>query len=587
MMWAGEHIMKSRDISVRLMPCKAAPSYSDPVSLRSVSNDCKSFLLCGLLVLSAPLINPSHGAETKDVNQFMAVDCLLPSQIRRLGSMTYAAARNAIKTSASDCEMRGGEYVAFDRASYATTLKVWLPLAEGGDPKAQTYVGEAFEKGLGVEPDYASAALWYLQAAEQGFSRAAINLGNLFEQGLGLERDPAMALYWYRRASGIDGVNSPLDRTIEKKAQTRILIIEPELDQRGVKLVSKGDRDGDLLVIGQVKSQRTVSQVLINGRQARLVGDSMFRGSVTTGAESVEIIAIDTECDKTFLSFSLQSQSNEQTADSSGQRKPLGTPVDERPVVAGRYHALIIGNNGYLSLPDLDTAVNDANALSEILEQQYGFSVTLMIDADRYAVLSALNDLKENFTRDDHLLVYYAGHGELDRVNRRGHWLPVDAEANNPANWISNISVTDLLNIIPSQQLLIIADSCYSGMMSRSALGVIEDGINSKQRLTLLESLAGARTRTAFTSGGVAPVLDSVGGVNSVFAAELLQALTRNRGALTGYELFQSVAPEVGRAVEKVGFIQQPEYAPLKFAGHEAGDFVFYKIADKGAVQND
>jgi hypothetical protein len=461
-------------------------------------------------------------------------------------------------------------------------------LAEGGDPQAQTYVGEAFEKGLGVAPDYASAALWYLQAAEQGFSRAAINLGYLFEQGLGLEKDPATALFWYRRASGIDGVNSPLDGVNKKQSKAKILIIEPELNQRGVKLVSKGDASqGDVLVIGQVKSDQTISEVLINGRQVRLVGDSMFRGAVSSGQQEVEIVATDIADNKTTLSFSLQSGTSEETENGSAKREPLGTPVDRKPAILGRYHALVIGNNGYASLPDLDTAVNDAKALSEVLEQQYGFSVTLMIDADRYAVLSALNDLKENFTRDDHLLVYYAGHGELDRVNRRGHWLPVDAEANNSANWISNISVTDLLNIIPSQQLLIIADSCYSGMMSRSALGVVEDGITSKQRLKLLESLSGARTRTAFTSGGVAPVLDSVGGVNSVFAAELLLALTRNRGALTGYELFQSVAPEVGRAVEKVGFVQQPEYAPLKFAGHEAGDFVFYKIADTGAIQDD
>ncbi len=562
------------------------------VTTKHVPIPCSMLHLLALVfafsVFSMPATKLSYGADIRDINQFMVVDCLLPSQVRRLGNMTYAAARKAIKTSASDCEVRGGEYVAFDRASYATTLKVWLPLAEGGDPQAQTYVGEAFEKGLGVAPDYASAALWYLQAAEQGFSRAAINLGYLFEQGLGLEKDPATALFWYRRASGIDGVNSPLDGVNKKQSKAKILIIEPELNQRGVKLVSKGDASqGDVLVIGQVKSDQTISEVLINGRQARLVGDSMFRGAVSSGQQEVEIVATDIADNKTTLSFSLQSGTSEETENGSAKREPLGTPVDRKPAILGRYHALVIGNNGYASLPDLDTAVNDAKALSEVLEQQYGFSVTLMIDADRYAVLSALNDLKENFTRDDHLLVYYAGHGELDRVNRRGHWLPVDAEANNSANWISNISVTDLLNIIPSQQLLIIADSCYSGMMSRSALGVVEDGITSKQRLKLLESLSGARTRTAFTSGGVAPVLDSVGGVNSVFAAELLLALTRNRGALTGYELFQSVAPEVGRAVEKVGFVQQPEYAPLKFAGHEAGDFVFYKIADTGAIQDD
>jgi len=59
--------------------------------------------------------------------QFLIVDCLLPPQIRKLGTqMTYLAARRAIKTSAGDCGIRGGEYVAYDRANYATALKVWL-----------------------------------------------------------------------------------------------------------------------------------------------------------------------------------------------------------------------------------------------------------------------------------------------------------------------------------------------------------------------------------------------------------------------------------------------------------------------------
>lgn len=84
--------------------------------------------------------------HVSDASMLMVVDCLLPNQIRRLGSMTYAAARQAIKTTAAQCEARGGEYVLFDRASRATTLKVWLPLAEQGDPEAQTYVGETYEK---------------------------------------------------------------------------------------------------------------------------------------------------------------------------------------------------------------------------------------------------------------------------------------------------------------------------------------------------------------------------------------------------------------------------------------------------------
>jgi len=102
---------------------------------------------------------------------FMIVDCLLPGQIRRLGAeVTFLTARRAIKTSTRDCEIRGGEYVAFDRSNYATALKIWLPLAKEGDASAQTYVGEIFEKGLGVPPDHAAAAEWYRRAAESGYS---------------------------------------------------------------------------------------------------------------------------------------------------------------------------------------------------------------------------------------------------------------------------------------------------------------------------------------------------------------------------------------------------------------------------------
>src|SRR5262245_46093055 len=50
---------------------------------------------------------------------FLVVDCLLPGQIRRLGDqVTFVTARRAQKTTARDCEIRGGEYVSYDRADY-------------------------------------------------------------------------------------------------------------------------------------------------------------------------------------------------------------------------------------------------------------------------------------------------------------------------------------------------------------------------------------------------------------------------------------------------------------------------------------
>lgn len=70
----------------------------------------------------------------------------------------YLTARRPIKTTAGDCEIRGGEYVAYDRANYASALKVWLPQAQQGDAEAQVIVGEIYEKGLGGLADPALAA---------------------------------------------------------------------------------------------------------------------------------------------------------------------------------------------------------------------------------------------------------------------------------------------------------------------------------------------------------------------------------------------------------------------------------------------
>ena len=118
--------------------------------------------------------------SAREADDLLVIDCLLPGQIRKLGSnLTYLTPQRPVKTTASDCEIRGGEYVSYDRANYATALKVWLPQAKEGDPAAQTYVGEIYEKGLGIKADYPAAVHWYKLAAEQGYSRAQINLGYL------------------------------------------------------------------------------------------------------------------------------------------------------------------------------------------------------------------------------------------------------------------------------------------------------------------------------------------------------------------------------------------------------------------------
>ena len=161
-------------------------------------------------------------AAKKDPDKLLVVDCLLPGQIRKLGSqLTYLTQRRPIKTSALDCEIRGGEYIEYDRADYRTALNVWLPRAKEGDSEAQNYVGEIFEKGLGIQADYLTAASWYKKAAEQNNSRAQINLGFLYEKGLGVEKNLSQALNLYRMASGLEDDSLQFSSTIIASAETQ------------------------------------------------------------------------------------------------------------------------------------------------------------------------------------------------------------------------------------------------------------------------------------------------------------------------------------------------------------------------------
>ena len=163
-----------------------------------------SVLLSACATTQTPTSTPTAESNGKNADDLLIIDCLLPGQVKKLGShTTYLTARRPIKTTATDCEIRGGEYVAFDRADYATALKIWLPVAQAGDAEAQTYVGEIYEKGLGLKPDYQAASIWYDKAAKQNYSRALINLGNLYEKGLGVAQDIAQALNLYRQAAGI------------------------------------------------------------------------------------------------------------------------------------------------------------------------------------------------------------------------------------------------------------------------------------------------------------------------------------------------------------------------------------------------
>ncbi len=751
-------------------------------------------LAIGLLIsISAYSFSiPSASAAAGEGELFM-VDCLLPGQIRKLGRRAvFQTARRPIKTTARDCEIRGGEYVSYDRSNYATALKVWLPQAKEGDKVAQTYVGEIFEKGLGVGSDYILAASWYRKASEQGYAPAQINLGFLYEKGLGIEKDPVKALNLYRMASGLSdaivldtgGADTGMRRELEelrgeverrkkeseelrkqlektrkelkdrtgevgaektkverarielekrkseaagsyeevkalerelkhreaalqsqreemKRLQNKVVELESdteiqrdrlaerkegkqeaeylkrqlektkremenrtgEVEAEKIKVKNvlielerrKSEADGsyeevkaleqglkqreaalksqrqeikqlqnkvaqlesraelrskelaklneskvskagpviemiepqlrvmrgiipsvrtkpgvERVIVGRVSAPAGLLTFTFNDREVKPDERGLFRvkTSVKRSGVPVKLVAVDKRGKRTTVEFLLTPDATEKA---SPAKKKKASPAAD----FGDYYALIIGNRQYAHWPRLETPKNDAVETASILKKKYGFKTKVLLDATRRDILQTLNEYRKKLTEKDNLLIYYAGHGHLDKKIGRGYWVPVDGETDSPVLWIPTFAVTDFLGGMSAKHVLVVADSCYSGVLTRSSIARLQAGMSKEARDHWLQVMSKKRSRTVLTSGDLQPVLDMGGGGHSVFANAFLDVLRKNDEVLEGQRLHNLVSARVAYAADVLKVEQIPQYAPIRFAGHESGDFLF------------
>jgi len=795
-----------------------------------------------LCALTAALPDGQSRAATEfmDPDKLIIVDCLLPGLVFKRGSrMTYIGPPRPQRLSAAECEIRGGQYVTYDRANYSTALKVWLAQANGGDAQAQVYVGEIYEKGMGIPPDYVEAAAWYEKAAKQGNVQGLNHSAYLYEQGLGVAKDPVRALNLYRQAAGLKGDDLTFvsdvtaaeakieelstrledrDRTAEQFAaaldatrrqltdlqavlerskreadalrkRVRQLQSQPqttnatqeldrlksELADRELRLAEQGaeiaklaeassqqsdalrnqlaeaereeavlrqqlgfaqseaehdraqleaataraqalDRDlsqlrdqinadeaalrsaQDKLRRVEGTQERTQVDVLkstvaqqqlqlerektmiseLGANRAQLAGDVQRLQSALAAAQSqharddetaADLLARVASANSQIVRLTLQqkdlasrlegaerqmaadNKTLSETAARAGsgdaevrrlnadlasreatiteqkaqlaaltatinqdrqslddyqrkfdQLKPaLRGPgpgavgfvaVDPAKFGLGSYYALIFGNENYLHLPPLKTAHKDAADVERVLsERYYKFKghTRLLSDATRAQMITAIYEMTSQLGDKDSLIIYYAGHGTLDAATGQSYWLPIDADVQNPTNWISGGEVTGFVARTKARHVLIVADSCYSGALIHGAAAQLVSTGSKEAEQKRMALLAKLPSRTVLTSGGLEPVLDNGPDGHSIFAHEFIETLSRNTDVIEATSLYTSLFEGVRMSAMHVGAItgipvhQSPEIAWLAEAGHETGgEFLFVPVVPPG-----
>lgn len=515
-----------------------------------------------------PPSQPELGAATHGLvrrSEFEVVDCLLPGEVRQLGNMSFLTQRRPARTTVSECWIRGGEYVAYDRADLNSALRIWMAAAQAGDAEAQTNLGEIYERGgNGIDADFESASMWYRQAADQGYSRALFNLGTLYEQGRGVPRDTLTALNLYREASGIPE-DSLVYLSAARQEQERM---RSELET----YVAEKNSQIDVL-------QRQVKEL---ERNSRLVAENRKKDAQTE-VQAIRNLIAQLESERSRRDAQLSSLSrpraSQRRADVASVQ-PAALESAAEGINFGRYYAIVIGNQNYRSLEELKTARNDVRRISRILSTKYGFNVTLVEDANDTDILRALTHLNAVLGPDDNLLIYYAGHGKRVTTHKgeQSYWLPVNTgPASHEPTWLPNEQITMHLARLRAQRVLVVADSCYGGLLVNdpSYFFLDEYRRHSKEYLTYK---AQKRSRLLLSSGSDQPVPDNGGGANSVFARAFADELEANDRVLSTPELFLRIRDKVEAAAATNKLVQSPEFKSIKGAGHEVGDFFFIPV---------
>jgi formylglycine-generating enzyme required for sulfatase activity len=258
-----------------------------------------------------------------------------------------------------------------------------------------------------------------------------------------------------------------------------------------------------------------------------------------------------------------------------------GVAPTTNEIHAGQFHLLAIGIDDYQHWPKLKTAANDAAEISKTLHDQYGFDepqvVTLLDNqATRQRIIQSLRELAKTVGPDDSVLVFYAGHGNLDDVTGTGFWIPVEADRDDQSTWISNNDVKSLVRAMKARHVLLVSDSCFAGDFFRGYRGGLPAITDEYVR-----SAFGKLSRQAITSGALEPVADEGSEGHSWFTYFLLRELRENKSPyLLPSDLWNRIRGGIAANAR-----QEPLLGTLEAVGGEVGgEFVLFRKGLSGTL---
>jgi len=203
------------------------------------------------------------------------------------------------------------------------------------------------------------------------------------------------------------------------------------------------------------------------------------------------------------------------------QRSRAQAPAGSAGAAVARLsaRALVIGNSNYTSFGALPNPRNDARAIAAKL-RSFNIEVDLVLDADRDAMVKALNDYASRAAGRDVNILFYAGHGV--QVEGTNYLVPTNMRADGiSAGYIklAGISLNAALDYLPARTRLVFLDACRDNPAARSLVATRGAG-----SVGLAPTAAATGTLIAYATKDGATAEDGAG-INSPYTAALLAHL--------------------------------------------------------------
>ncbi|MCB0108754.1 MAG: caspase family protein, partial [Caldilineaceae bacterium] len=261
--------------------------------------------------------------------------------------------------------------------------------------------------------------------------------------------------------------------------------------------------------------------------------------------------------------------------------------------------AIVIGINAYTNgIPQLRTARADAERLAQILADQHGYEVTLLVDAVSGERLTTLfsEELPQRVGPADRLLIYFAGHGiALDGDDGpTGYLIPQDANRADRNTFLPMQAIHDALASLPCRHCLIILDCCFAGAFRWASMRTLTAPAGPLYRERYERFLRSPAWQVLTSAAYDQEALDALvtvgfgareveGHAHSPFALALFDALTgagatssdaNHDGVVVATELYLYLRDIVEeRAKAEARHWQTPGLWPLR--KHDKGEYIF------------